>query len=343
MTGIAYVDRDDWLAKRRDGIGGSDAAAILGVSPWRTPNDVWEDKLGIAEERPATAAMEWGNRLEDVVADAISDRLGVRLRRSRKILVHPELPFVFANVDRLFRDAIVEIKTARSGDDFATEEEAPNLPPIDRVPKHYYVQGQHYAAVTGKPRILFGVLVGGSDLRLLEVPADPEFIRDLLEEEATFWNRYVVPGVRPPLAAGDVDRVARLFPHGSGEKVSTPEVDELIRRLLAVRDREDAIAKERAELEVRIKDYLGEASDLVSGVAKATWRERKGSIGWSQVAGSLRSALERLREGGSAATVHDLDEVLSEGFGTTDLDEVEELYRGEPSRSFLLDRKGANR
>lgn len=340
MTGIAYADRAEWLEKRRDGIGGSDAAAIIGVSPWRTPVDVWEDKVGISEDRPATEAMEWGNRLEDVVSDAVGERLGLRLRRSKRILVHPEYPFVFGNVDRLAGDAVIEIKTARYGDGFATEEEAPGLDPVDRVPRHYYVQGQHYAAVTGKRRIIFGVLVGGSDLRVLETPADPAFITDLLEEEVEFWTRYVVPGVRPPLTGADADRLAALFPRGAGDKVATPEIDEVVRELLAVRDQEDAASRRRADLEVRLKEYLGEASDLVSGVTKVTWRTSEVSrVAHAEIAGGLRSAIEELRRSPYAETVADVERVLSARFGTTDLDDVQRLFTStRPERRFLVDR-----
>lgn len=291
MNGIAYADRAEWLEARRQGIGGSDAAAILGVSRFSTAYDVWEEKVVAKPERVPTPRMMWGRRLEDVVAEALVEERGLRLRRSNRILVHPELPFVIGSVDRLTRDAVVEIKVSRSGDAWATEKEAPDLDPVDRVPRDYYVQGQHYAAVTGKPRVLFGVLVGGNDLRLLETPRDDAFVDDLLEEESAFWHNHVETGIAPPLVAADAGRLARMFPYGSGEKVATPEIDQVVAELLEVRDHEDQWSKRRAALEVRVKEYLAEASDLVAPSGRVTWRNsERTTVGWEPYA----KALERI-------------------------------------------------
>lgn len=344
--GLAYADRAEWLELRRNGIGGSDAAAILGVSPWTTAVDVWEEKVTAKPETEPSVRMMWGRRLEDVVADALVEERGLRLRRVNRILVHDEYPFVLGSVDRMTRDSVVEIKVARSASEWATEEEAPDLPPIERVPRHYYVQGQHYAAVTRKPTVLFGVLVGGNDLRLIETPADPDFIDDLMTAEVAFWRDYVETGVRPPLEGRDSKRLAKLYPTGSGEKIATPEVDALVRRLLDVRDREDAAKKERADLEVAIEAYLGEdASDLVSSVTKVTWRPgERTKVEWEEIAGGLRSAIDRMRRSDDRTIVGELDRVLSEGFGTTDLDEVERLFTTKtPTRTLRVDRKGATR
>jgi putative phage-type endonuclease len=75
------MTRDEWLAARRTGIGGSDIAAILGLSPWRTPLDVYRDKVDGAEQ-PETEAMRWGRLLEDVIAREYAVRAGVRIQRA---------------------------------------------------------------------------------------------------------------------------------------------------------------------------------------------------------------------------------------------------------------------
>jgi putative phage-type endonuclease len=341
MTGIAYSNREEWLALRRRGMGGSDAAAIIGVSPWSTAVDVWEDKLGISEDRPPTVAMEWGNRLEDVIADAVADRTGLRLRRVHRILVHPTRPLILGSLDREAPGRVVEIKTARSGDGWVNEDEIDVTPPERRVPPQYYVQGQHYLGVTGKPEILFGVLIGGRDLRVIPVPADPGFIEDLFTEEESFWTTYVETGIRPPLSGADAEKLTRIYPHGSGERVATPEIDQLVEELLRVRAEEDRIADHRAELEVGIKDYLGDASDLVSGVARVTWREsERTTVAWKDVAAVYRAALEEV----AAAEKRELDlgGLVYSGARTYDPAAIESLYTtSSSSRTFRLDRKGA--
>ena len=74
------------LAARKRGIGGSDAPAVLGVSPWRTPLDVYLDKTDQSDPVETTEAMEWGSRLEDQIAAAAAERLGVRMRRRNRVI-----------------------------------------------------------------------------------------------------------------------------------------------------------------------------------------------------------------------------------------------------------------
>ncbi|MDP3766551.1 MAG: YqaJ viral recombinase family protein, partial [Dehalococcoidia bacterium] len=75
------MDDAAWLAARRAGIGGTDAAAILGLSPFRTPLDVYLDKTGAAQdERTETQPMRWGKALEPVIAEAVEERIGRHVR-----------------------------------------------------------------------------------------------------------------------------------------------------------------------------------------------------------------------------------------------------------------------
>lgn len=83
---MTTTDRAAWLEERRKGIGGSDVAAVLGLNPYRTPLDLWEDKTGKAEELPQSESAYWGTALEDVVAHEFSTRTGMMVRRFSKPL-----------------------------------------------------------------------------------------------------------------------------------------------------------------------------------------------------------------------------------------------------------------
>lgn len=83
---MTTTDRAAWLEERRKGIGGSDVAAVLGLNPYRTPLDLWEDKTGKAEELPQSESAYWGTALEDVVAHEFSTRTGMMVRRVSKPL-----------------------------------------------------------------------------------------------------------------------------------------------------------------------------------------------------------------------------------------------------------------
>ena len=111
--------REEWLEWRRQGIGGSDVAAIAGSSPFRTARDIYYDKLGIAaveEHEDNWVALEMGHLLEDLVARIFSRKTGFEIYQLKKMFRHPAYPFMLADLDYLIRlpdgkEAILEIKT----------------------------------------------------------------------------------------------------------------------------------------------------------------------------------------------------------------------------------------
>jgi len=105
------------LLERRKGIGGSDVAAILGLSQWKTPIDVYNEKVN--NEYPiATPRMRWGIRLENAIATEYKEQTGRKIRKCHKIIRHKKYPFLLGNIDRViisgngYGPGILEIKTA---------------------------------------------------------------------------------------------------------------------------------------------------------------------------------------------------------------------------------------
>ena len=91
------LTREEWLEWRRHGIGGSDVAAIIGVSPFRTARDTYYDKLGIAaveEDEGNWVAMEMGHLLEDLVAKIFERKTGFKIYQIKKMFRHPLYPFM---------------------------------------------------------------------------------------------------------------------------------------------------------------------------------------------------------------------------------------------------------
>ena len=139
------LSREDWLSFRRKGIGGSDAAAIMGMSPFCTKRDLYYDKLGIQpvmdEEEDNWVAKEVGHRLEDLVAEIFSKKTGLKVYPVRKMFRHPLYPFMLADVDFFidFPDGtkgILECKT--------TNYNCQNKWANDSTPVNYEYQGRHY-------------------------------------------------------------------------------------------------------------------------------------------------------------------------------------------------------
>ena len=94
------MTRDKWLEARRSAIGGSDAAAIIGLNQYSSPYSVWADKTGRLPEKPDNEAMRQGRDLEEYVASRWREETGKKTHRVNAILYNKDIPFAHANVDR---------------------------------------------------------------------------------------------------------------------------------------------------------------------------------------------------------------------------------------------------
>ena len=157
------VERNEWLAKRRTGISGTDVSAILGINPWASPLDVWLDKRGQAEPRAESMAMKLGNLLEPVVATLYADETGAELV-DPGFLRHPSRDWHIGTPDRITVDGtLIEIKTAERADGWGEPETA-------EIPDHYWLQCQHQLEVVASHRpetetCWVFVLIGQGDFR----------------------------------------------------------------------------------------------------------------------------------------------------------------------------------
>lgn len=185
------MNRQEWLEARRKGIGSSDAAAVCGLSPWRTPLHVYLDKLGLLPDE-TSEAMEWGLRLEPVISAAYAERVnheGYLTLAEPPMAAHPNRPWMLASVDRMAGDRIVELKTARTAEGWGEEG-------TDEIPEPYLIQVQHQMAVTQLDAADVAVLIGGSDFRVYTARRNEALIERLMEIEERFWRR--VEERRPP-------------------------------------------------------------------------------------------------------------------------------------------------
>ncbi|MBE9509111.1 MAG: YqaJ viral recombinase family protein [Chloroflexi bacterium] len=210
---------EEWLELRSTGIGASEAAAVLGESPWSGPLDVYVRKVGIADGFSPTEAMEWGHRLEPVVAEKYREETGRIVEDPGEWTVYKntEQPYAMATLDRIvtYRPDIsrgpgaFELKTAGAAraDDWA---EGP--------PRHYWIQVQHQLAVTGWSWGSIAVLIGGNKFLWQDIERDDEFIAHLKTKLADFWQRVQEHDPPPP---DDTKRSAKLlqkiYPQDTGE------------------------------------------------------------------------------------------------------------------------------
>lgn len=264
--------RQEWLTARKTGIGGSDVAAILGLSKWRTPYSVWQDKIGQGAEIEDNPAMKWGRNLEPVVRQEYAEQTGRVVLQPADMLRHPAHSFMLANLDGMTEDRrVVEIKTARSANGWGE-------PGTDQVPQDYLFQVQHYMAVTGFPVSDVAVLIGGSDFRIYEVPADPELQEMMIEAEAAFWQR--VLDNNPPDPVTMADAIAK---YGRFSRPDAVTADDGIKAaVLAIKDIKEQISiLEASEEEAKaiIFKAMADRDTLVdtNGTPLATWKTQAGS------------------------------------------------------------------
>ena len=184
--------REEWLANRLKGIGGSDAGAVIGVNPYKSRYALWCEKTGRVSNDSDNEAMRLGRDLEQYVVERFCEKTGLKAKKSGYSFQHPDYPFMLANVDRLIvgEKAGLECKTTS----------ALSRTKYDKgdIPASYYVQCMHYMAVTGLKKWYLAVLVLGKDFHIFEINRDEEEIQALIEAEADFWDS-VVNDTEPPV------------------------------------------------------------------------------------------------------------------------------------------------
>lgn len=250
----------DWLEHRRSGIGGSDVAAILGLTKWRTPLQVWEDKKGISPPQEDNEAMLMGRMLEPIVAERWTQATGRVVQKDNKIRFHKDHDILLANIDRLIVSnddgngpGILEIKTTSS---WAFKEWQ------EQIPLHYYCQLMHYLNVTGYTWGEFGILVDGRNFERMHIERDPEFIAKMEQELLDWWFKYMTNNQKPPMKDKEADFAKSLA--GSSIEASGPIVS-VCNDLKVVKEQAKQIKYKQEELEAQIKEFMQDTENLIAG------------------------------------------------------------------------------
>lgn len=271
------LEREAWLALRGQGIGSSDAAVAIGLSPYKSPLTLWLEKTSrkTPDDISAKEAVIWGTTLEPVLASVYAERTGRKVRRVNAVLRHIQHDFMLANLDREVvgtadGTGVLEIKTA--GYHSAPQWE-------DGVPVAYQCQVLHQLAVTGHAWADVAVLIGGQDFRIYRIHRDEDKIADLIEREARFWA--CVTQDTQPLPDGSEDAASALqwlFPQDDGQTVDLSESTEfnaLFSDLLSIRQHKEETEAIEAQLKQKIQAVLGTASAAVFQGGRVSWKKSK--------------------------------------------------------------------
>lgn len=276
------LSRSDWLAVRRTGIGGSDAAAAVGLSPYKSQLELWLEKTGRDADLPkpdpndTAEPIYWGTLLEPIVAAAYTQQTGHRVRKVNAVLQHPTIPFMLANLDReIVGVPDVQILECKTAGEFGARLWQ------DGVPEYVQLQVQHQLAVTGKLAADVAVLLCGQKLEVHRIERDDDLIARLIPLEAQFW-RYVETGTPPPGDGSEsADRALRcLYPKDSGGTVDFSEDRHLsaaFADLVTVRAEIDAREQVAAKLKQTLQQAMGDASRALFETGEVSFKRSKDS------------------------------------------------------------------
>jgi putative phage-type endonuclease len=276
MTVEEMKNHENWLKMRMMGIGGSDAAAVIGMSRWKSQFQVWMEKTGQAqpENLDGNEYVYWGTVLEQAVADRFCELTGKKVHK-QGMLQSVEYPYILANVDRIVvgENAGLECKTANG---FAAKDWED-----DQVPNQYYIQCQHYMMVTGCDKWYIACLIGGNHFVWKEIPRNDEDIKALKTSEIDFWTRYVLGDEIPPVDGSKSceEALKDRFRGGQMDAVTLPaEANDILKRIDMYDDGKKKIEAELKEAKNQICLLLGDNEIGYSGDRKVTWKAQKGRV-----------------------------------------------------------------
>lgn len=265
--------------QRSKGIGGSDAAVVVGLSPFKSPYQLALEKRGEAPpDEEETLAMKFGALLEEPLVQHYCDVTGRDVRR-QPIAFHDRYPFMLANIDRqILKDSrgpgILEVKTTN---DWTGR----SIHGVEDIPDHYYIQAQHYLAVYDYAWASFAILIGTQRFVWFDVERHDGVIEELIKQEADFWER-VQTGNLPPIDGSErtAELIKRMYPRDSG-KVLTIDAPELIQTATHLVSAKALVKKTEADItlfENQLKSAIGDASEAqLPGFGSITWKTAKDS------------------------------------------------------------------
>ena len=276
LINTAPSGTEEWHKARRGGIGGSDIAAILGLSKWTSYYTLWAKKTGRLLDNETSEVMEWGNRLEPVIIDKFAEN-------------HPELqiirdvgtwsnnykPFMIANPDGIYKTetneyGVLEIKTAMYEEDWR-----------DGVPKYYETQVQWYMQVLGLLQGRIAVLFHGNKYQEYEIYYD-RFEGEVAREAAEEFRAWVASDEAPEFDGSNstFETVRKLHPEIDGTEVEVGHLYEEYLRALKVHD---TAVYELTEQKTRILHEMDKAKyGLVLGDRVFTRQARNGGTPYLQ-------------------------------------------------------------
>ena len=262
-----------WEQERRNSFGASEMAAVLGLSPYSTPLDVYKHKKGI--DRKFDPLLGWiGHKSESIIADWVHDFSGLNVKLEPAFMARSdEYPFIHASFDRVSHHPFTtwQFKTAHHYTGHHWDE---------GIPTDIRVQVQAEMLVAGTRRAAVVVWIGGREFRLFWEDRDERFTREhLIPAAQDMWRRVVENDPPPVSSLAEVNEIAT-----EDRPVELSEAAfETFERIAVLNSDIKAQEEERDALKVALAQYVGRADTLTRGGQKvATWKQQKGRVGFDK-------------------------------------------------------------
>ena len=259
----------DWLTARKSGIGGSDVGTVLGLNSYKTPYQLWKEK--VSDEEPTeidSLPAKLGNLYEPVISQLYEEKTGYKVRNDNKIRIHKEHSCLLVNLDRVIvanderGTGILEIKTTNA----LARKHWDSAIPID-----YYCQVQHELSVTGYQWAELALLVDNREFEIIPIARDENYIQMQNQALVEWWNAYVVTNVPPPMTAAEYSFVK---PAVNSKIEVDSDTLKLINELIEVKKQYKVVEAHKSSLEDKIKQYMGENEGLTcNSDIIATWKQ----------------------------------------------------------------------
>ena len=278
----------EWLELRRQGLGASDMAAVMGVSPYKTPYQLWAEKTGATPPQKVGAAAQRGVILEDAVGRYYEEERGVKLRKSNGIIRLKQHPRIMASLDRTIvgePKGIVEIKTSAS----------PRWS-MWPVPPEVVIQTHVQMGILGVEWCDVVALLGGLVFKIERVQFDPALWAEIQRSAMAFLEA-VDTKTPPALEALDAQAYGIATPQASDEFVAaTADLERVYAQLREVNAELHFVEEKKGALEIILKEAIGERAGLAGNGWTVYWKQARSSqvTDWKMVAqasGALPSVI----------------------------------------------------
>ena len=272
ITKVKTANHDEWKELRSHYIGGSDAAAVVGLNAYASPYSLWAEKTGKVPGFAGNLATEVGTYLEEFVAQKFAQETGKKVRKCNQSFLNSDYPFAIANIDReiVGEDAGLEIKTT----------DTLNLKKFKggEYPANYYVQCVHYMAITGKKRWYLAVLIGNKEFKWFTIERDEAEIAALMTAEADFWE--LVKTDTPPAVDGTAattDTLKTIYAESDDSVCDLTAFRANIRQYIELKKQIKELEILAEEAANKIKEFMGSSGGGECDGFKVSWKSKSRS------------------------------------------------------------------